>query len=157
MHLPHVGALETTIVAEDWSGTLEIRSTLDGSVTNSLVERYRDLANQHLGSVETRELSGDSVLLTVQTTQSRIPIAMAARSTVWRDGESVPATYRLFDEARRDRPRHHRAAVAGEAVTVEKIVTVYTGRDVATSEPAVDAERWLAPTRPVRRVYSTGI
>ena len=32
----------------------------------------------------------------------------------------------------------------GEAVTVEKIVTVYTGRDVATSEPAVDAERWLS-------------
>ena len=31
----------------------------------------------------------------------------------------------------------------GDAVTVEKIVTVYTGRDVATSEPAVDAERWL--------------
>jgi trehalose/maltose hydrolase-like predicted phosphorylase len=96
--MPHVGALETTIVAEDWSGTLEIRSTLDGSVTNSLVERYRDLANQHLGSVETREISGNSVLLTAQTTQSRIPIAMAARSTVWRDGESVPATYRLFNE-----------------------------------------------------------
>ena len=49
MHMAHVGALETTIVAEDWSGTLEIRSTLDGSVTNSLVERYRDLASQHLG------------------------------------------------------------------------------------------------------------
>ena len=29
-------------------------------------------------------------------------------------------------------------------MTVEKIVTVYTGRDVATSEPAVDAERWLS-------------
>ena len=99
MHMAHVGALETTIVAEDWSGTLEIRSTLDGSVTNSLVERYRDLASQHLGSVETHEISGNSVLLTAQTTQSRIPIAMAARSTVWRDGESVPATYRLFDEA----------------------------------------------------------
>ena len=28
-------------------------------------------------------------------------------------------------------------------MTVEKIVTVYTGRDVATSEPAVEAQRWL--------------
>ena len=101
MHLPHVGALETTILAEDWSGTLEFRSTLDGDVTNSLVERYRDLANQHLGSVDKRELSDDSVLLTVPTTQSRIPIAMAARSTLWRDGESVPATYRLFERAPR--------------------------------------------------------
>ena len=86
----------------------------------------------------------NSVLLTVQTTQSRIPIAMAARSTVWRDGEPVPATYRLFDEAAEI---GHDIAVrlsAGDAVTVEKIVTVYTGRDVATSEPAVDAERWLS-------------
>ena len=139
MHMPHVGALETTIVAEDWSGTIEIRSTLDGNVTNSLVERYRDLANEHLGSVDKREISDDSVLLTVQTTQSRIPVAMAARSTVWRDGEPVPATYRLFDE---DAEIGHDIAVrlsVGESVTVEKIVTVYTGRDVATSEPAVDA------------------
>ena len=143
MHLPHVGALETTIRAEDWSGTLEIRSTLDGGVRNSLVERYRDLANQHLASVDKRELSGDSVLLTVATTQSRIPIAMAARSTLWRDGESVPATYRLFET---DAEIGHDIAVrlsAGDVVTVEKVVTVYTGRDVATSEPAVEAQRWL--------------
>jgi trehalose/maltose hydrolase-like predicted phosphorylase len=144
MQMHHVGALETTILAEDWSGTIEIRSTLDGNVTNSLVERYRDLANQHLGSVDKREISDNSVLLTVETNQSRIPIAMAARSTVWRDGEPVPATYRLFDAAAEI---GHDIAVrltVGEAVTVEKIVTAYTGRDVATSEPGVDAERGLA-------------
>src|SRR6185503_21162074 len=71
MHMAHVGALETAIVAEDWSGTLEIRSTLDGGVTNSLVERYRDLSDRHLGSVQTHEIANDSVLLTAQTTQSR--------------------------------------------------------------------------------------
>ena len=32
MHVAHVAALETTIVAEDWSGTIEFRSTLDGNV-----------------------------------------------------------------------------------------------------------------------------
>ncbi len=144
MHMPHVGALQTTIVAEDWSGTIEIRSTLDGNVTNSLVERYRDLANNHLGSVEKREISDNSVLLAVQTTQSRVPIAMASRSTVWRDGTPVAATYRLVNEAAEI---GHDIAVAlsvGEAVTVEKIVTLFTGRDVATSEPAVEAERCLS-------------
>ena len=84
------------------------------------------------------------MLLTVQTTQSRIPIAMAARSTVWRDGEAVPATYRLFDEAAEIGHDITVRLSAGDAVTVEKIVTVYTGRDVATSEPAVDAQRWIA-------------
>jgi alpha,alpha-trehalase len=144
MHLSHVGALESTIVAEDWSGTVEIRSTLDGNVTNSLVERYRDLANQHLGSVGKREISDNSVLLTVETNQSRVPIAMAARSTVWRDGQPVPATYRLFDAAAEIGHDIAVRLMVGEAVTVEKIVTVYTGRDVATSEPGVDAERGLA-------------
>ena len=48
MNQAHVAALETTIVAEDWSGAIEIRSTLDGDVRNSLVERYRDLASNHL-------------------------------------------------------------------------------------------------------------
>ena len=32
---------------------------------------------------------------------------------------------------------------AGEPVVVEKTVTVYTGRDRALSEPAVEAARWL--------------
>ncbi|OBF93827.1 trehalose-phosphatase [Mycobacterium sp. 852002-51163_SCH5372311] len=143
MHMPHVGALQTTIVAENWSGTIEVRSTLDGNVTNSLVERYRDLANEHLELVGKWEISDNSVLLTVQTSQSRIPIAMAARSIVWRNGIPVPATYRLVGEAAEI---GHDIAVevsVGDALTVEKLVTVFTGRDVATSEPAVDAERWL--------------
>ncbi len=136
MHMAHVGALETTIVAEDWSGTLEIRSTLDGNVTNSLVERYRDLASQHLGSVETREISGDSVLLTVQTTQSRIPIAMAARSTVWRDGDGRTRLPIACSTTAAE--IGHDIAVqlsAGDAVTVEKIVDRLHGprcRDVGT-------------------------
>ena len=143
MHMPHVAALQTTIVAEDWSGKLEIRSTLDGNVTNSNVERYRDLAKDHLALLEKRSLSDNSVLLTVQTTQSRVPIAMAARSVVWRDGSPVAATYRLVDDASEI---GHEIAVEvspGDALTVEKIVTLFTGRDVATSEPAVDAERCL--------------
>lgn len=143
MHMPHAAALQTTVVAEDWSGKLEIRSTVDGNVTNSNVERYRDLAKHHLALLEKRPLSDNAVLLTVQTTQSRVPIAMAARNVVWRDGSPVPATYRLVDDASEI---GHEIAVevsAGDALTVEKIVTLFTGRDVATSEPAVDAERCL--------------
>ena len=116
MHMPHVGALATTIVAEDWSAQIEIRSTLDGNVRNSLVERYRDLASDHLAPLEKRALSDDSVLLTVQTTQSRVPIALASRTTVWRDGAPVPAAYRLVDQEGRNRSRYRRRAVGGRRV-----------------------------------------
>jgi trehalose/maltose hydrolase-like predicted phosphorylase len=69
---------------------------------------------------------------------------MAARTTVWRDGEAVPTTYRLFDEAAEIGHDITVRLSGGDAVAIEKIATVYTGRDVATSEPAVDAERWLS-------------
>ncbi|MEV3901521.1 trehalose-phosphatase [Mycobacterium sp. NPDC050551] len=144
MHLPHVGALSSTVVAEDWSGTVEFRSTLDGGVTNSLVERYRDLAAQHLTSVEKAEISRDTVLLSVQTTQSHIAIAMAARSTAWRNGQPVAATHRVFDEGAAIGHDITTRMSVGESATLEKIVTMYTGRDVAISEPAVDATRSLA-------------
>ena len=144
MHMPHVGALTTTIIAEDWSGTIEIRSTIDGGVSNSLVERYRDLASKHLTSLYKRQLSDDSVLLAVQTTQSHIPIAVAARTTVRREDAAVSALYRLAETASEIGHDISVELTAGQSVTVEKIITIYTGRDVAISEPAVGAQRSLS-------------
>ena len=143
MHMAHIAALETTIVAEDWSGTFEIRSTIDGNVRNSGVERYRDLASTHLTSLSKLALSENSVLLTAKTTQSQIPVAMAARTTVWRDGVPAPATYRLVDDEFEIGHEILTELAAGQSLSVEKVVALVTGRDVATSEPAAAAERRL--------------
>jgi trehalose 6-phosphate phosphatase len=143
MRLPHVCALEVTVLAENWSGRLELRSGLDGGVDNSLVERYRDLAGHHLDLTAARELSPRCVVLDVRTNQSRIPVAMAARNDVYVGDELVQAEYRLVTEG----PWiGHDIAVdvrEGQAVTLEKTVTVFTGRDRAISEPALEAARWL--------------
>ena len=143
MHMAHIAALETTIVAEDWSGTIEIRSTIDGNVRNSGVERYLELASTHLTTLNKRALSENSVLMTVTTTQSQIPVALAARTTVWRDGAPAPATYRLVDEKFEVGHEIFTELTAGHSLSVEKVVTLVTGRDVATSEPAAGAERRL--------------
>ncbi len=143
MRLPHVCALETTVAAHDWSGRLEFRSGLDGGVDNSLVDRYRDLAGQHLDVVAARELPGTGVLLETVTNQSRVAVAMAAGNTVRVDDGRDADERRLVA----DGPWiGHDLAVdvtAGQTVTLEKTVTVYTGRDRAISEPAVEAARWL--------------
>ena len=91
MHDSHVCALQTTMVAEDWSGTIEFRSLIDAAVSNSGVERYRALSGSHLTATRTAEISNDSVLVDVQTVQSRIPIAVAARTTVSRGDQPVAA------------------------------------------------------------------
>ncbi|MFE3289202.1 trehalose-phosphatase [Rhodococcus sp. NPDC059234] len=144
MHLPHVCTLQTTLVADDWSGTVQFRSALDGSVRNSLVDRYRDLAGDHLDRVDAAEQPPDSVLLTMQTNQSRIPVAVAARTTVWRGGEPCDCRYRSFDTGGSIGHDITVDVQAGHAVTVEKTVTLFTGRDHAVSAPGDEATRWLS-------------
>jgi alpha,alpha-trehalase len=144
MNQVHVAALETTIVAEDWSGTIEIRSTLDANVCNGGVERYRELASNHLEAVKKSELTENSVLLTVRTRQSQISVAMAARTTVWREETPVVAKSRFIDEEFEVGHEIFTELAAGQSLTVEKVVTVVTGNDVATSEPAKGAERRLS-------------
>ncbi|CRK51215.1 putative enzyme [Rhodococcus sp. RD6.2] len=144
MHLPHVCALETTIIAENWSGTVELRSAINGAVHNSLVDRYRDLRSDHLERVEGTELSLDSVLLTAQTNQSHVPLATAARTTTWSAGKRYACQYRwLHSDGMVGHDITFDIAV-GQAVTVEKAVTLFTGRDRAVSHPGDEAARWLS-------------
>ncbi len=144
MDFAHVCALELTYLPEDWSGRLEISSLLDGRIENALVPRYRALSGKHLDVVRTDALADDSVLLEVVTCQSAIRVAMAARTVVVRGGRIVQAGRRLVDDG--TVVGHHLSLEAQQAepVTLEKTVTVFTGRDQAITEPATEASRWLA-------------
>ena len=136
MHLPHVCALEQTIEAEDWAGTIEIRSVIDAGVQNTLVDRYRNLASQHLTPATVTRPTAESVVVTVATTQSHVEIAIAARHET--TSELAP-----LDEE--NCAGHLVTASIGpdRDVTLEKIVVVYTSRDHALSEPTEQATRWL--------------
>ncbi|WP_280477435.1 trehalose-phosphatase [Nocardia asiatica] len=143
MHSPHLGALETTITAENWAGTVRIRSMIDGRVRNSLVERYSDLSATHLTAPHALTLSDDSVLLAVRTNGSGIPVAMAMRDTLRRGREPAGSPRQVID---RDGQIGHEYAVeitAGETVILEKIVAVFTGRDNAAAGPEEEAARTI--------------
>ena len=86
MGAAHLAALEMTIVPENWSGRLRVRSELDGTVQNSGVPRYRELDSRHLVPIETRPLDPAAVLLVVETSQSHIRIAEASRTRLFRNG-----------------------------------------------------------------------
>ncbi|WP_099023757.1 trehalose-phosphatase [Mycolicibacterium palauense] len=144
MDQAHVAALETRITAEDWSGGIQIRSMLDGDVRNTLVERYRALASNHLCDLKKRELNENSVILTMRTTQSDIPVALAARTTVWHEDAPAEANYRLVDEEWAIGHDIFTDLAEGQSVRVEKVVTLVTGRDVATSEAETGAQRRLS-------------
>nr|WP_234712947.1 trehalose-phosphatase [Mycolicibacterium komanii] len=143
MKQTHIAALETTVVAENWSGTIEFRSTLDADVRNGGVERYQGLASDHLESLTMAEITNDAVLMSSRTRQSQIPIALAARTTVWHDDTAAAAKYRLIEGEFEIGHDIFVDMAQGQSVTVEKVVALVTGRDVATSEPAAGAERRL--------------
>ncbi|MET0477878.1 MAG: glycosyl hydrolase family 65 protein [Actinomycetota bacterium] len=137
---PHLAGLETTVVPENWSGRLEVRSALDGRVTNAGVERYRGLDGRHLIPVEAGQAGDEVVWLQVETRTSRVRIAQAARTRLVRDGRAVAIERRTVQEPGFVAQDLTVDVREGEPVTVEKVVALFTSRDRAIAE-ASDAAR----------------
>ncbi len=138
---PHLLALESTVTAEDWSGRLVIRSGLDGGVRNAGVARYRDLSSRHLLPPDLEAPDRETLALRTATTQSRIVIALAARTRL-RSGPRPLDPERLV--VREPEGIAHEIPVDLEqaaSATVEKVVALYTSRDPAISEPGAQARR----------------
>ncbi|MBE1878262.1 glycoside hydrolase family 65 protein [Myceligenerans pegani] len=146
MHDPHVAALETTFVAENWSGPLEIRASLDGRVTNAGVARYRDLDGRHLVPVvEGYDKDERVAWLQVRTATSEIRIAQAALIAVTGPDMSPAGAPATFERTPGESVVVLRPALAeGVPLTVEKRVAVYTSRDRAISESLYAARRHAA-------------
>lgn len=143
VHDPHVAALETALVAEHWSGSVEIRSGVDGRVANGGVASYRQLGGRHLSVHHTEVADPETVVLVAETVQSGVRIAVAERvrpgpgtSVARRSARQVPSRVdqHLVVDLRPGRP-----------ALVEKVVGIATSRDRAISECS------LAATAAVRR------
>ena len=142
MAQPHLAALELRITAENWSGTIDVRSAIDGRVRNAGVERYRALDGQHLEPLQAR-CNGDALFLKMRTRQSRLEVALTARTRFWRDGKDVTPAPALLEEP--DQVAHTFGLKQGEAetITVEKVVALFTSRDHAVSECGLAASELI--------------
>jgi len=148
MRDPHLAAIRYQITPLNWSGNITIRACLDGSVINAGVARYGDLNSRHLEVLEQGELGSggeEGIYLRVRTNQSRLEMAQTARTRLYLDNEPVTVA----------QPGHFTdAGLVGQdlqctveqqrTLSAEKIVTVYTSRDRAISEPLNDARESLA-------------
>jgi trehalose/maltose hydrolase-like predicted phosphorylase len=136
MASPHVAALEQVITPENWSGALEVRSGLDGRVTNANLAEDRLLANVHLSRLS-EGAESETTWLEVETTQSRVRVAAAARVRLRSaNGESLAAERRRI--VREHGSVAEEAAVeaeVGRSLTVEKVAAIWTSRDRAASDP----------------------
>jgi len=140
----HMSAVAWELVAENWSGRVEVVSALDGRVVNRGVARYQQLEGRHHDPQGPRIYADDVIALKTRTRQSRIEIAEAARTRVYRGEEELAVTretHQMEDYVHQilafDLPR-------GAPMRVEKMVALYTSRDRAISEPLANAGKSAA-------------
>ncbi|KOG86185.1 glycoside hydrolase family 65 protein [Streptomyces varsoviensis] len=128
---PNLAALRTEFTAET-PVLLDVEAALDGTVRNSGVARYRDLADTHLTHPHTGTADApDTVWLRCRTTTSDVRIGMAARTTT--DAPGALATVR--NAPARAAQRFRLRLAPGRTATVDKTVALHTSRDPAIGDP----------------------
>ena len=138
---PHLAGINITLTPENWAGALQIRSALDGRVRNTGVKRYQQLRGDHLEALLSQPLGEDELSLLVQTNQSHLVIAQAARTQVFRQSARLTPDRKTHAESGYVAQDVAFTVAAGEAVTVEKIVALFTSRDRAIAECRLAAEQ----------------
>ncbi|MFW6051335.1 MAG: glycoside hydrolase family 65 protein [Myxococcota bacterium] len=144
MATPHVAALEWTLIPENWSGPLLLRSALDGDVANEGVARYRELRGDHLVGHRADQIGEETVMLTVRTRESHVRVAQAARTRAF-DAVGDPAVRerRTLLEDRVASQLLTVNAERGRPLRVEKVVAVHTSLGRGFLEPASASRRLI--------------
>lgn len=143
---PHLAALETKFTAENWSGQLEVHSALDGRVVNAGVERYQELNNNHLEPLKTEEIAPDTIFLKVQTNQSELRVAQAAKTSVMENAKDIVIQRGLIREPGCIGHEFLVDLEQGREVTIEKILAMFTSRDHAIAECGLQAKQEIRRT-----------
>ncbi|MBC5991345.1 glycoside hydrolase family 65 protein [Pontibacter cellulosilyticus] len=136
---PHAAAQAWELTPLNWSGEIEVKVTLDGRIKNSGVARYRSLESQHLEPIEADQYDEDTLYLVVQTNQSKVRMAQAARTTVVYDGKRQAVSRQSMATPNYVEQVLHISCKQGQSIAVEKVVLIYTSRDFAISEPLQEA------------------
>ena len=108
-------------------------------MVNAGVARYRDLNGRRLAVLGQAQVDAETIDLQAETTQSRVRVAVAARTRVLRDGAVVEADRQLIQQPGFVAQELTIGLEQRRPVTVEKIVALYTSRDRAISECRDDA------------------
>jgi beta-phosphoglucomutase family hydrolase len=142
MRYCHLAGLETKLTPHGWSGKVTIRSALDGRVQNEGSAAYQHLNKRHLQPLES-VVEQDMLYLQVQTVQSKLRVAEAARTRLFLDGQ--PCELRRANIVKPGYVAQDMQVRLqdGETLQVEKLVSLFTSRDMAISEAGLASREAL--------------
>jgi hypothetical protein len=90
----HLGALELSLTAENWSGSVTVRSAIDGRVVNGGAKLYHRFNATHLEPLANEIVGKDGVCMVVRTSQSHVHVAQVARTQFFLDGRLLKCNAR---------------------------------------------------------------
>lgn len=142
----HLAAIEWQLQPLNWEGQLTIQSALNGQVMNSGVARYRALNGQHLIPLGTGSFEEDGIYLKVRSSQSEIVMVQACRTQISFDlyEPSVERTNIIEEDFVAQELNFH--ALENKVIKVEKLVSIYTSRDMAIADPLCEAKKSVKRT-----------
>ncbi len=128
MYNPHLGAIRYTITPHNYSEEITLRSTLDGTVLNYGVERYRELNTKHLYPISVVKENG-GISLHVRTTTSKVNICMHARNILYQDEKPVKVKRKILKDMGIISENMTFHADKENPYVLEKLVSIFTSRD----------------------------
>ena len=140
----HMAALELSLIAENWSAKVTVRSAIDSRVVNGGAKLYRKFNNKHLEPLAGEVVGADTVYMLVRTCQSNIHVAQAARTLAFVDGQIREGARRIIDAPGYVGQELVIDLRQGETLVLEKLASFYTSRDEAISECGLAARKAIA-------------
>ncbi len=140
----HLGAVELSLTAENWSGRVSIHSAIDGRVVNAGAKLYQRFNGKHLEPLKGEAASDDSIYLLTRAYESDIRIAQVARAQVFLNEEPVEVERQTTAEPGYIGQELGVDLITGQTLSLEKLAFLYTSRDSAISECGFEAHRAAA-------------
>lgn len=157
MEHSHAAAEEFHLKPINWSGRVEVKSALDGEVINAGVDRYKDLASNHLRPVEADAIHPDTLYLKVRTSQSDFRIALTSKTRILKNSEPVEMEWTHEIKGGYIEQNGVVEVKEGETLTAEKIIFLYTSRDHAISECGLEARKAVDKAKPFHELMKSHI
>ena len=124
---PHMAGLEYTVTPLNYSGKIELKSSLDGDLINDGVERYRELDQHHLDQLDQGSMNGIDYVI-VRTNQSDITVSVAQKPDVRLEGKILNRT--TFESEKGQATSYYECnVVINQRVCLRKLVCIHNSRD----------------------------
>lgn len=140
---PHLACQKLVLQPENWSGAIQVKLGIDGSVTNSGVARYRDLNSKHLEVLKIKHYKNGNISLQVRTNQSHTEIAYTAFHRVYQEGKLLKLSFEIEENPESIYTLLNCKVQKNKSTTIEKLVAVATNKDTASIDCLTDSKNLL--------------